>query len=60
MQQQADIAITPEDIAELLRQNPMAAEQAKSIALQRMNLELQAQLEQMKNGHQEEVEKIED
>ena len=39
-----DLSLTWDDVAELLRVNPLAAEQAKNIAMRRMLAELQQQL----------------
>ena len=44
------VRITLQDIQEMLRINPLAAEQAKAIALARQNAELQAELAQLRNG----------
>ena len=38
---------TSDDIAELLRRNPIAAEQLKVIMLQRRNAELQARVDEL-------------
>lgn len=43
-----NVAITQQDIAQMLQMNPLAAEQVKSIALQRMLAEKEAELEALK------------
>ena len=44
------VRITLQDIQQMLALNPLAAEQAKAIALARQNAELLAELAQWRNG----------
>lgn len=50
MMQIGDTVITAEDLGHMLRENPLAAEQVKRIALTRQNVELQAEIEKLRNG----------